>query len=146
MNPTHCESISVAWAIALIEINRMISDDKCFVKKFNEYCINTTEASFVKNTFKIINSFDKAEIIEVKLFACCLLLVSFCSLLVSFCSLLVSFCSLLVSFCSLLVSFCSLLFARCSLVFARCSLLFTRCSFLTSNEQKVQPQAIEQIV
>ena len=87
MNPTHYESISVTWAIALIEINRMISDDKCFVKNFNEYCINTTEASFVKNTFKIINSFDKAEDYRGETF--CLLLVSFCSLLVSFacCSL-----------------------------------------------------------
>ena len=53
---------------------------------------------------------------EVKLFACC--------------SLLVSFCSLHVTFCSLVFAGCSLLFSRCSLLFPRCSLLFLRWSLL----------------
>ena len=76
---------------------------------------------------------------EVKLFARCLLLVSFCSLLVTFfslvaslCSLVASLCSLFVSFCQLLVTFFSLLVSFCSLLASFCSLLVTFCSLLVS--------------
>ena len=67
---------------------------------------------------------------EVKLFACCSLVVSTCSLLVTFCSLLVTCCSLLVSICSLLVTFNSLLVTFCSLLVTFCSLLATFCPLL----------------
>ena len=60
---------------------------------------------------------------EVKLFACCSLLVSFCSLHVTFCSLLVSFCWLLVTFFSLLVTFSSLLVTFSTLIVTFCLLL-----------------------
>ena len=67
---------------------------------------------------------------EVKLFACCLLLVSFYRLFVSFCLLLVNFCSLLVSFCLLLVTYCSFLVSVCSLLVTFCLLLVTYCLLL----------------
>ena len=69
---------------------------------------------------------------EVKLFACCSLLVTFCQLLVTFFSLLVTFCLLLVTFCSLHVTFCSLLVTFFSLLVTFCSLLVTFCSFLVT--------------
>ena len=67
---------------------------------------------------------------EVKLFACCLLLISFYRLFVSFCLLLVNFCSLLVSFCLLLVTYCSFLVSVCSLLVTFCLLLVTYCLLL----------------
>ena len=67
---------------------------------------------------------------EVKLFACCSLLVSFCSLYVTFCSLLVSFCWLLVTFFSLLVTFSSLLVTFSSLLVTFSTLIVTFCLLL----------------
>ena len=72
--------------------------------------------------------------LKPKLFARCLLLVSFCSLLITFCSLLATFCSLLVTFYSFLVTFCWLLVTFCSLLVSFCSLFvsFCRCSLLVT--------------
>ena len=69
---------------------------------------------------------------KVKLFACCLLFVSFYRLFVSFCLLLVNFCSLLVSFCLFLVTYCSLLVSFCLFLVTFCSFLVSVCSLLVT--------------
>ena len=117
-------------------INNKNMLNKAIIRKFNK---RKVKSSFIDNIWgadladtQLISKLNKIIcLLEVKIFAHCLLLVTFYLLLVTFCSMLVTFSLLLSIFahCLLLVVPCLLLFARCSLPIFRYFILVA-CYFL----------------